>query len=111
MSDSSLYLNRLESGDYDQLVNRLRDMGSRALINLEYNRDFERDIRNGFNVKSNDDKIVPFTTWVFGEIAPRSVGTLHQSSGNHYIGRPPVRLPVVSNDCLSLTFLFVLLEL
>ena len=48
-------------------------------------------MRNGSNVKSNDDKIVPLTAWVFGEIAPRAIGALHQASGNHYVSRGPVR--------------------
>ncbi|KAF8328489.1 hypothetical protein F5887DRAFT_1079072 [Amanita rubescens] len=89
MSDSAFYLDRVTSGDYNRLIDNVRKMGSRALINLEYKRDFERDTRNGFKLKSNDEKIVPFTAWIFGEIAPRAVGTPHQASGNHYIGRPP----------------------
>ncbi|KAF8344843.1 hypothetical protein F5887DRAFT_917856 [Amanita rubescens] len=89
MTDSTLYLQRAESGEYNRLVDSLRNMGKRAMVNLEYKREFERDMRNGFKMISTDDKQVPFTAWVFGEIAPRAVGTLHQASGNHYIGRHP----------------------
>jgi hypothetical protein len=92
MTDSSFYTQRVSSGDYDQLVERVRNLGKRALINLEYKNDFERDARNsGFKLKSNGDKVIPFTAWVFGEIAPRAVGTLHQATGNHYFGPNPVR--------------------
>lgn len=56
----------LASGNSNHLIESLRNMGRRALINLDYKCDFERDFRNGFKVKSNDDKIVPSAVWVFG---------------------------------------------
>ncbi|KAF8320642.1 hypothetical protein F5887DRAFT_1291293 [Amanita rubescens] len=89
MSDPEIYHQRLSSGEYDRLANNLRGMQNRALVNIEYKRDFDRDARNGFKIITNSETVVPFTTWIFGEIAPRAVGTLHQASGNHYIGRPP----------------------
>ncbi|KAF8319551.1 hypothetical protein F5887DRAFT_928294, partial [Amanita rubescens] len=103
MSDSAFYLDRVTSGDYNRLIDNVRKMGSRALINLEYKRDFERDTRNGFKLKSNDEKIVPFTAWIFGEIAPRAVGTPHQASGNHYIGRPP-NYNLINDDTKMIRF-------
>ncbi|KAF8349183.1 hypothetical protein F5887DRAFT_1070524 [Amanita rubescens] len=89
MSDSAFYLDRVTSGDYNRLIDNVRKMGSRALINLEYKRDFERDTRNGFKLKSNDEKIVPFTAWIFGEIRATCRRNTSPGFGNHYIGRPP----------------------
>jgi hypothetical protein len=91
MSDSLLYQSRVSSGDYDRLSANLLTFNKHALVNLEYGRDFERDSRRGFKIISeSENRRAPFSTWLFGEIAPHSVGTLHQASGNHYIGCPPV---------------------
>lgn len=89
-SDSTTYQTRVDSGDYDRMMKNLKNLGTRALIGVAYDKHFERDGKRGFIEKNANGKV--FSTWIFGEIASRSVGTLHQASGNHYIGRPPVRL-------------------
>ena len=91
MTDSALYLHHVSSGDYDRLAANISSLNKHALIGLEYGRDFERNQKNGFITKSSS-KPIPFSTWIFGEIARHNVGTLHQASGNHFIGRPPVLL-------------------
>ena len=48
-SDSTIYQSRAESGDYDRMVKNLKTLGKRALIGVEYAKDFERDGKRGFN--------------------------------------------------------------
>jgi hypothetical protein len=92
-SDSTICQSRVETGEYERMVKNLKSLGKRVLIGVEYGKDFERDGKKGFKEKKpKEDKTIVFSTWIFGEIASRSVGTLHQASGNHYIGRPPVRV-------------------
>ena len=93
MSDpsSTWYHRHAQTGDFERITSNLINLKKRALLGVEFDRDFERDSNTGFQMKAAD-KTVPFTTWIFGEIAPRAVGTLHQASGNHFIGRPPVCL-------------------
>lgn len=90
------YHHRAETGDFKRIAANLKNLKKCALMGVEYARDFERDAKTGFQMKTSDVKKTPFSTWIFGEIAPRAVGTLHQASGNHFIGRPPVCL-----SCLS----------
>jgi hypothetical protein len=91
-SDSSFYQRRLSSGAYTRLTEKISDFKSRALVFSEYKRDFSQDSNKNFVCKNPSGKSVPFKTWLFGEIAPRDVGTLHQASGNHYLGKRPVCL-------------------
>ena len=91
MTDSSFYHLRASSGEYDRLVTNLNSMQKHALMGLEYGRDFERQPKNGFRRIVGDEKKGLFSTWVFGEIADKAIGTIHQASGNHYLGRAPVR--------------------
>jgi len=65
-------------------------MKKRALVSVEYKRDFYQDPKKGFMWSTGDANTTPFIPWLFGEIAPRAVGTLHQASGNHYLGKRPV---------------------
>jgi hypothetical protein len=95
MSLESFYHQRVASGEYDRLTTTLTNMNKKALIALEYNRDFERDSEKYFRFKPVGEKPVPFYCWIFGEIASRSVGTIHQASGNHYVGKSPVRVFLV----------------
>lgn len=92
MTDSHIYHLRASSGEYDKLLVNLQNMKKHALFGLEYNVDFERHPKNGFRKLAGNEKKGIFSTWVFGEIADRSLGTIHQASGNHYLGTHPVRL-------------------
>jgi len=95
--EPSIYEQRVSSGAYTQLINNLQILESRALISVEYKRDFYQEGKRGFlTVPSGDGSVRPFKTWLFGEIAPRAAGTLHQASGNHYFGKRPVSLCVSS---------------
>ena len=87
----NFYQLRVVNGDYEHIASNLLNFQKRALVSVEYGLDFERDPKRGFRTKTPDDKYTPFSTWVFGEIASRDLGTLHQASGNHFIGCPPVR--------------------
>ena len=84
------YQLRLENGEYNRIATNLLNFQKWALVGVEYGLDFERDPKKGFRTKTATDKYIPFSTWVFGEIASREQGTLHQASGNHFIGRSPV---------------------
>ncbi|SRR6266576_4602577 len=92
MSDTSFYSECASSGDYDHLINNLINMGQCALINVEYKQNFEQSACNGFKIKSNEEKVILFMAWVFGEITPCAIGTLHQAAGNHYFGQGPVHV-------------------
>jgi hypothetical protein len=54
-------------------------------------------MKTGFQTKAG-----PFLYLDLGEITPRVVGTLHQASGNHFIGCPPVCLPTFINIMLTI---------
>ena len=41
-------------------------------------------------ISESENHCAPFSMWLFGEITPCSVSTLHQASGNHYIGCLPI---------------------
>jgi hypothetical protein len=88
---SSFYKERHSSGAYTHFIESLTSFKSRALVFSEYKQDFERDSKKGFVRLSPNRNATPFKTWLFGEIAPRDVGTLHQASGNHYVGKRAVR--------------------
>lgn len=91
MTDPSFYLLRGSSGEYDLLSANLKNMKKHALLGVEYGRDFERHASTGFSRIKGDGKKNTFSSWVFGEIADKAVGTVHQASGNHYLGKAPVR--------------------
>ena len=90
-SHASDYQQRVSSGAYEKLIANLSTLEARALISVEYKRDFYQDSKKGFMIPAQGDgQATPFKTWIFGEIAPRASGTLHQASGNHYFGKRPV---------------------
>lgn len=106
MSDESFYHQRVTSGEYDHLTTTLGKMQKKALIALEYNRDFERDPqKDNFCFKPVGEKPIRFSAWIFGEIAPRSVGTVHQASGNHYAGTPPIRACIANKTTCTIHIL------
>jgi hypothetical protein len=90
-SHSSFYKERLSSDAYTHFIDNVASLKTRALVFSEYKKDFKRDSKMGFIRQSNNGDAAPFKTWLFGEIAPRDVGTLHQASGNHYVGKRAVR--------------------
>ena len=80
---------------YDELAASITRMKKKALANLVYEEDFERDPANSkrFRLKSGDGSLKSFETFIFGEIIRSGLGTVHQASGNHYAGRgPPVSI-------------------
>ena len=91
MTDSSFYHLQASSGEYDRLVTNLNSMQKHALMGLEYGCDFEHQPKNGFRCIVGNEKKGLFSTWIFSEIADKAIGTIHQASGNHYLGCAPVR--------------------
>lgn len=89
---ANCYQLRLQSGEYDRITTNLLNFKKHAL-----------DPKKGFRAKTTDDKYTPFSTWIFGEIASCSLGTLHQASGNHFIGWLPVHVQHLSDAMLTYT--------
>src|SRR6266436_4206572 len=84
---TNVYQERVSSGAYTRLIDNVMAMKSRALVSSEYKRDFYQDSKkNVVTPPKGEGNPTPFKTWLFGEIAPRAAGTLHQASGNHYLG-------------------------
>lgn len=99
-NESTIYQQRVSTGAYARLMDNIKAIKSRALVFSEYKRDFYQDSKRGFMTHRSDGDPTPFKMWLFGEIASRAVGTLHQASGNHYLGKRPVRTPrVACNHC------------
>lgn len=93
MTHSASYQDRLTSGLYDSLVEDLLKLDKTVLANIDWGKDFQRDPHDKLRLVYTDGRA--FTTLIFGEIAPSSMGTQHSASGNHYLGS--TRRPV----CLS----------
>ena len=91
-TESTIYQQRVSSGAYMRLMDNITAIKSRALVFSEYKHDFYQDSKRGFISHSADGNPTPFKMWLFGEIASRNLGTLHQASRNHYLGKRPVRL-------------------
>lgn len=91
MAASPCYQERLTTGLYDSLVEDLLKLDKSVLANIDWGKDFRRDPQDKLQLIYADGR--PFTTLIFGEIAPASMGTQHSAVGNHYMGsaRKPVR--------------------
>lgn len=103
MAESDCFTDRLSSGLYDSVIKDLLTLDKTLLANLEWEKDFSRDNVDHRRLVFTDGR--PFTTLIFGEIAPANMGTLHSALGNHYMGssRKPVCsfLPWLSATDLS----------
>lgn len=84
MSSDDFYKARADSGLYDTLVEDLLQLDTCVLANLEWNIHFIRDPKVDKQLIFKDGR--PFTTLVFGEIAPSALGTRHSALGNHFLG-------------------------
>lgn len=91
MTSPTCYDEQITSGLYDSLVQKFLNLDKALLSNLEWSKDIKRDPADHRRLLFSDGR--PFTTLVFGEIAPQSMGSLHSAVGNHYMGssRKPVR--------------------
>jgi hypothetical protein len=91
MPPSDSYQESQTSGLYDSPVEDLLKLDKAVLANIDWAKDFQRDPHDKLRLVYTDR--LPFTTLIFGEIAPSSMGTQHSASGNHYLGstRKPVR--------------------
>jgi hypothetical protein len=85
---------------YDKLADKIVGLKKKALANLVYEEDFDRDPSNlkRFRLCSADGSFKPFTSWIFGEVVRSSLGTVHQATGNHWAGKAP---PVCVHCCFT----------
>jgi hypothetical protein len=84
MVEPDCFTERVNSGLYNSLIKDLLKLDKALLTNLEWEKDFNRDSIDHHWLVFTDGW--PFTTIIFGEIAPASMGTLHSTLGNHYMG-------------------------
>lgn len=88
MSAEAAYQKRVSSGFYDEVYQKLQDLNPFLLANLTWDTDFKHDptYAREFIHTSDGQR---FSTFIFGEIAPASDGTIHSALGNHFIGTSP----------------------
>ncbi|KAJ7723088.1 hypothetical protein DFH07DRAFT_783657, partial [Mycena maculata] len=85
----TVYEERAACGMYDEIVQKLVDMGQKALGNLECPEDFVRHHDPSSwsnNIEFRDKDGFEFRTLIVGEIAGSVHGTVLRASGNHYAG-------------------------
>ncbi|KAF8059268.1 hypothetical protein FPV67DRAFT_1426587 [Lyophyllum atratum] len=85
----AVYEARATNGVFDTIAEGFQTMGPRALANAEVDVDFQRQIQGWSNNYSYID-CRSGKEWgpvVFGEIMPKSAGTILNAKGNHYPGR------------------------
>ena len=84
MAPSASYQDRQTTGLYDCLVEDLLKLDKAVLTNIDWAKDFHQGPHDKLQLVYTDGR--RFTTLIFSEIAPGSMGTQQSASGNHYLG-------------------------
>ena len=87
------YTNRVQSGRYDHIAQRLNDMGHEALANIDYPTHFHRrveDWSNNYSFIGGDKKELRIN--IVGEIGGPALGTVLRANGTYYANRSAVQL-------------------
>ena|ERR1700761_2231464 len=95
---TTAYTNRVQSGRYDHIAQRLNDMGHEALANIDYPDHFQRKVEEwstNYTFVGNDKKELRVN--VVGEIGSSALGTVLRANGTYYANRTSV--------CFSFSFL------
>ncbi|KAJ7754887.1 hypothetical protein B0H16DRAFT_1316030 [Mycena metata] len=83
--NSAIYGLRNESGVYDAVADKILAMGTDALANIDYNKDYTRHVENWSNNHSFMDRSgSELRTAVVGEILGPAMGTLVRAHGNYF---------------------------
>jgi hypothetical protein len=95
---SPLFINRFETGFYDDIANNIVEMGTASLAGADYKHSFNRVIEqwsNNYLYRNNDG--TEFRTNIVGKICAEELGTLVGAKGNHYPGKAGQQVTSHSN--------------
>lgn len=85
---SKLFEDHFSTGVYDAIAQQIQNMGTAALAEAEYKKDFHRKVEVwSKNYIYRDNSGAEFRTNVVGEICAPAFGTIIAAKGNHYAGK------------------------
>lgn len=85
---SKLFEDRFSTGVYDAIAQQIQNMGTAALAEAEYKKDFHRKVEVwSKNYIYRDNTGAEFRTNVVGQICAPTFGTIIAAKGNHYSGK------------------------